>query len=228
MSKYVCTVCGFVYDEEAGIPDKGIAPGTKWQDLPENWVCPLCGAAKAEFKMQQDDKARIGGHSLHGVTIQEDGEKMETLQELAFGEISTLCSNLEKGCEKQYLAEEAALFHELAEYYKSRNKTDVEYAVSDLLGAVSRDLSGNYPEALAAAAVKYDRGALRALVWGEKATRILSSLLKRYESEKNEFLENAQVYVCDICGFVYIGDEAPEICPVCKVPRIKINPLQRR
>ena len=52
MAKYVCTVCGFVYDEAKGIPEAGIKPGTKWEDLPEDWTCPLCGATKAEFKKQ--------------------------------------------------------------------------------------------------------------------------------------------------------------------------------
>ncbi len=44
-----CSVCGFVYDEAEGYPDAGIAPGTKWEDLPEDFVCPLCGAGKDMF-----------------------------------------------------------------------------------------------------------------------------------------------------------------------------------
>lgn len=47
--KYVCNLCGYVYDEELGAPDEGIAPGTKWEDVPADWVCPLCGAGKDEF-----------------------------------------------------------------------------------------------------------------------------------------------------------------------------------
>ena len=47
--KYVCTVCGYVYDEEVGDPENGIAPGTKFQDLPESFVCPLCGVGKDMF-----------------------------------------------------------------------------------------------------------------------------------------------------------------------------------
>ena len=50
MAKYVCTVCGFVYDEEAGYPEGGIAPGTKWEDVPADWVCPLCSAGKDQFE----------------------------------------------------------------------------------------------------------------------------------------------------------------------------------
>lgn len=47
--KYVCDVCGYIYDETAGDLDNGIAPGTKWEDLPEDFVCPLCGVGKDEF-----------------------------------------------------------------------------------------------------------------------------------------------------------------------------------
>jgi len=50
MEKYVCTVCGYIYDEKEGVPEEGIAPGTKWEDIPEDWVCPLCGASKEEFE----------------------------------------------------------------------------------------------------------------------------------------------------------------------------------
>ncbi len=49
MKKYVCDICGYVYDEAAGDPDHGIAPGTKWEDVPEDYVCPLCGVGKDNF-----------------------------------------------------------------------------------------------------------------------------------------------------------------------------------
>ena len=50
MNKYVCSICGYVYDEEAGDPENGIEPGTKWEDLPDDWACPLCGAGKDMFE----------------------------------------------------------------------------------------------------------------------------------------------------------------------------------
>jgi len=50
MDKYVCTLCGFEYDEENGIPEENIAPGTKWGDVPEDFECPDCGAAKDMFE----------------------------------------------------------------------------------------------------------------------------------------------------------------------------------
>ncbi len=49
MKKYVCDVCGWVYDPAVGDPDNGIAPGTAFEDIPDDWVCPLCGVGKDEF-----------------------------------------------------------------------------------------------------------------------------------------------------------------------------------
>lgn len=50
MKKYVCTVCGYIYDEKTGCPDQGIAPGTKWEDVPDDFVCPECGVGKDLFE----------------------------------------------------------------------------------------------------------------------------------------------------------------------------------
>ena len=50
--KYLCELCGYVYDEEKGDPENGIAPGTKWEDVPDDFVCPLCGVPKDEFVEQ--------------------------------------------------------------------------------------------------------------------------------------------------------------------------------
>jgi rubredoxin-NAD+ reductase len=50
MKKYVCEVCGWEYDEAVGDPEHGIAPGTKFEDLPEDFECPLCGVGKDQFE----------------------------------------------------------------------------------------------------------------------------------------------------------------------------------
>lgn len=52
MEKYVCTVCGYIYDPELGDPDSGVAPGTKWEDVPDDWECPVCGASKDDFEKE--------------------------------------------------------------------------------------------------------------------------------------------------------------------------------
>ena len=49
--KYMCVVCGWIYDEELGAPEDGIAPGTSWQDVPADWQCPDCGAGRDDFDM---------------------------------------------------------------------------------------------------------------------------------------------------------------------------------
>ena len=51
MKKYQCIVCGWIYDEALGWVDDGIAPGTKWEEIPDDWTCPDCGVSKADFEM---------------------------------------------------------------------------------------------------------------------------------------------------------------------------------
>jgi rubredoxin len=52
MDKYVCNVCGYVYDPEEGDPENGVDPGTAFKDIPDDWVCPICGAPKDEFSKE--------------------------------------------------------------------------------------------------------------------------------------------------------------------------------
>ena len=53
MKKWECVVCGFIYDEAVGIPDEGIPAGTKWEDIPDDWLCPDCHVGKSDFEMKQ-------------------------------------------------------------------------------------------------------------------------------------------------------------------------------
>jgi rubredoxin len=52
MDKYVCVICDYVYDPAEGDPENGVAPGTKFEDLPDDWLCPVCGAPKSDFEKQ--------------------------------------------------------------------------------------------------------------------------------------------------------------------------------
>ncbi|HHX18958.1 MAG TPA: rubredoxin [Clostridiaceae bacterium] len=54
MKKYICDMCGYIYDPEMGDPDNGVAPGTPFEDIPDEWVCPLCGVPKSEFSLHED------------------------------------------------------------------------------------------------------------------------------------------------------------------------------
>ena len=58
MSRYRCTVCGYIYDPEKGDPDSGIEPGTSFQKLPDSWVCPICGATKDQFEEVEYSEAK--------------------------------------------------------------------------------------------------------------------------------------------------------------------------
>jgi len=222
MAKYVCSVCGFVYDEAKGIPEAGIAPGTRWEDLPEDWVCPICGATKAEFEKQGESAAPAEKKSKPIIGEQTDMQQLSPL------EISALCSNLARGCEKQYKPEETALFNELAGYFKTASAPAKDPDFNKLIALIEKDLEEGFPIANTVASDVKDRGALRALVWSEKVTRILKSLLTRYQKEGEAMLQNTGVYVCTICGFVYIGDTPPDICPVCKVPNWKFEKVEGR
>ncbi|MBT3879642.1 MAG: rubredoxin [Candidatus Scalindua sp.] len=53
MTRYVCNICSYVYDPEVGDPDAGVEPGTKFEDLPDDWVCPECGAIKEQFDKEE-------------------------------------------------------------------------------------------------------------------------------------------------------------------------------
>lgn len=222
MRKFMCSVCGYFYEVEKGIPESGIAPGTGWEDLPDDWVCPICGASKAEFAKQGEAAASEEKKPIAVVASSADSKEMSPL------EMSALCTNLARGCEKQYKPEEAALFSELAGYFNTASAPAENPDMNKLIAMIEKDLAEGFPYANAAASAAGDRGALRALVWGEKVTRIAKSLLARYRKEGEAMFGNTGVYVCTICGFIYIGDAPPEICPVCKVPNWKIEKVEGR
>ena len=97
MKQMICSICSYTYDESVGIPDAGIAPGTKWEDLPEDWKCPWCGAGKDAFREKQEAVS---------VSAEQQVQKPHVEKELSAVEMSIICSNLARGCEKQYLPEE--------------------------------------------------------------------------------------------------------------------------
>lgn len=222
MKRYTCLVCGYVYDEAKGSPESGVAPGTPWDKLPPNWVCPLCGATKAEFKEQTADpvQERKPKPEMTELTTADD--------ELTPLEMSALCSNLARGCEKQYKFEQAQLFSELAEYFKGQAQPTQNPDFDKLLSAVEEDLETGFPYAQAVATELKDRGALRALAWSEKVTRILKSLLTRCKTEGDAMFKDKEVYVCTICGYIHVGDTLPELCPICKVANWKLDKVEGR
>lgn len=221
MRKIVCSVCGYVFDDAVGDPNAGVAPGTKWEDLPDSWVCPVCGATKDEFRPQVADVKPAA------IAASPAERHSEDLRELTALEKSALCSNLARGCEKQYKPEEARLFSELAAYFKAAAAPAEGADYSQLTALIEKDLDEGIPEANTVSSEAKDRGALRALVWNERVTRILKSLLARYGGG-NALPDDVGVFVCTICGFVYVGKNPPDLCPVCKVPGWKFEKVEGR
>lgn len=209
--KYVCQICGYVYDDA-----KEKVP---FAELPDDWKCPLCGAAKSDFKPEAN------GDEKKVVTAIEPMEA--DLEKLSAGQLAALCSNLARGCEKQYKQEEADLFKQLADYFTAVVPAVNDASVEKLAKELQTD-ADNYAAVRATADANADRGAARVCVWGEKVTRMLSSLVNRYLNEGEAMLKDTNIWVCTTCGFVYIGDTPPELCPVCKVPDWKFEKIEGR
>lgn len=150
------------------------------------------------------------------------------MRQLSAGELSAVCSNLARGCEKQYKEQEATLFREIADYLSAAQTPVPDPSLDKLLDLVRQDLREGYPSLSAAAVAVDDRGTQRICVWGEKVTRMLESLLSRYQKDGEAFLKDTQVWVCTVCGFIYVGDNPPQLCPVCKVPAWKFEKIEGR
>ena len=206
MKKYRCTICGYIYDESK--------ENVKFSDLPEDWKCPLCGAPKNLFEEIVEDNQTVEVTKETEV-ITEDND----LRELSNDEIAYICSNLAKACDKQYLEEEKGLYLELFEYFKSKDINNG--SINNLVEMFNNDTNllndafnivNNYD----------DSGAKRVLTWATKTNNIINSIIKNYSVKGIEYIKNNKIWVCDICGFVFIGDVPPHVCPICKVPNFKI------
>lgn len=121
-----------------------------------------------------------------------------------------------------------AWFRQLADYFAAIAPAASEAEAAQLAALLRADLQKAYPAVRAAAQAQGDRGTLRACTWGEKVTRMLLSLLDQYQEDGGAFLRDTPIWICTICGFVYVGDTPPEICPVCKVPGWKFSTVEGR
>ena len=206
--KYQCTICGYVYDDEK--------ENVPFDELSNDWRCPLCGELKSDFKKISDSKddtlAKVNTEPIH-----------YDMEKLSVGALSVVFSNLARGSEKQYKGKQEELFKKLSAYFKEIAPKTAEANEAKLSELVLANIDEGYPGLKSVAQSENDRGTQRICVWGEKVTRMVSSLLARYEKEGESFLENTEVWVCSVCGFIYVGDEAPKLCPVCKVPDWKFD-----
>lgn len=206
MKKYRCKICDYIYDDAK--------EEVKFENLPDSWICPLCGAPKNLFEEIKEEHENIKNNAVEKEDTHED------LRELSDEEVAYICLNLAKGCEKQYLEEEQNLFKEIANSYLKKISTK-EGSLNDVKNLIKQDTS-LLENAMATANQYQDRGAKRVINWASKTTNLISSILERYEKEGTDFIKKNKIWVCDICGFIYIGEKAPETCPICKVPSFKI------
>lgn len=204
MKKYRCVICGYIYDETK--------EKVKFEDLPDDWTCPLCGSPKSAFEEVievEPQKEEI---------VEEEEE--DDLRSLTNEEITYICSNLAKACEKEYKEEEQNLFAELATYFEEKTK-EVPGTIEEIK-KTNKQEQKDIEQAMKIADENSDRGAKRVLTWATKTSNMMKIILENYEKKGLDYIKNTKIWVCDICGFIYIGEEPPKVCPVCKVPSFKI------
>lgn len=207
--RYVCSICGYVYDES----QEQVA----FSQLPDSWVCPICKADQSLFVGEEKEKETINLNvSWNDPIVYSTGEE------------AAICSNLARGCEKQYKDEEMKLFQMLSDYLTSKMEEETEINLKTMEQMLQQDLSQHYPALHHQAEEIEDRGTQRICVWGEKVTGILHSLLMRYQQSQGLFLRDTDIWVCSVCGFVFVGDNPPDLCPVCKVPAWKFEKIEGR
>lgn len=197
MAKFICSVCGYIHE--------GNEP-------PE--VCPVCGAPKSMFKPVVEKAAEE--KPVAKITPVTEGEYTPL-------EMSALFSNLANTAEKQYRPDERDLFLKLAAFYKEAAVSRENPSMKDLDSRLTEDVNKNFAAAKSVASDAHDRGALRALVWSEKVSLMQSALVSQYLEKGDALLAGKKIFVCPICGFISIGEEAPVKCPVCSVPAWKFE-----
>lgn len=215
MKKYICTICGYVHDEES----LGL-----FSELDDSYTCPHCGAPKELFiEKEEKEESKKDKPEIETTTIS-TSELPEDFKKLSNAEINAILLNLARGCEKQYMEKESKLFKNIATAFKPENNNE-DFKLSNLIELVEKDLNSNLPIARKEAELTKDRGALRAITWNEKVTFILKTLLDKYNNIGEDLINNTSIYVCTICGFIFIGNDLPTICPICKVPNNKFEKI---
>ena len=138
--------------------------------------------------------------------------------------LSVIFSNIAKAAGKQQLSEKEGLFNALANKFRTPESEEGEF--QDFKDLINKDLSSNYPELQSKAEKVGARGVLRAIRWGQKVSTLQKSLVDRYTAKGEALTENKELYVCEACGFIYLGMKVPEICPVCKAPKSRFSSIK--
>ena len=215
--RYVCSVCGYVYDEAR--------EKTAFSDLPDSWKCPVCKAAKAAF-VPEAPKEGLSLRQSPCCSGMNTVSEEEHFTKLSVGQLAALCSNLARGCEKQYRGKKrlcSPAWRSTLPRVRRRIRRPPWKPFLPLWQRTSKKaipLSVQPPTPL--------RQGTKRSVYGRKGHKDAAFLLSQYESEGEAFLRDTPVWVCSVCGFVYVGGEPPEICPVCKVPSWKFDQIEGR
>jgi rubrerythrin len=133
-------------------------------------------------------------------------------------------SNLAKASQKQQVSSAAADFDRLAQLHAGAPVEGASF--ESLREDLAADLADHYPRVTEIGSQVSDRGALRAAKWGEKVTAAQRSVIDRYLSKGEAILEGKAIYVCEACGFIFLGADPPPICPACKAPRTRFSPVK--
>ncbi|MCI5196790.1 MAG: hypothetical protein D3919_11320 [Candidatus Electrothrix sp. AW5] len=198
--EYKCGICS--YQLEAG---------KRPEDLDEDWTCPVCHAKKEAL-------VKVVAQPEVKVVLDPDLPK-----NLSSGQLSALFGNLAKGCDKQNRTDEQVLLQILADYYKGILTTCSGKGYNELESLLAENMDEDFHAAMTEAKTFGDRGALRALTWGERTSHMISSLLKNKAESLDKIRQGQSVYVCQICGYVVVHDKVLERCPVCGAPNHKIE-----
>jgi len=148
---------------------------------------------------------------------------------------SAVFSNLAKACEKQLRPREAELCWKISGYFDGEVPAQApgggalqDARPMDLVDFGARcasDESNHFAATKEAAEGADDRGALRMAVWGSKVNAIQKSVAERSAKLGETLLQDKSIFVCEACGFIFIGQEAPEVCPVCKAPSFRFSKI---
>ncbi len=135
--------------------------------------------------------------------------------------LTVIFSNLQKAADRQQKYAAAESLGMLSSIYDEGSSELKDYA--ELKDLLVDELAEDYPSLQASAEDVGDRGVLRALKWGQKVTTLQKSLVDRYVSKGDQLLEGKSLFVCEACGFIFLGTSVPDICPVCKAPSSRFS-----
>ena len=213
--KYICSICGYVYDETS--------EGTAFADLPDSWsvrsagLQRICSAPRRKLKQRLNRHIRIPQLPDHlSMSIRIMPEKICISSP---PENFPPCARIWPGdARNSTKMKKPVCFARLPLTSRRLHRTEPDGDLTHLLSLFENDLTIGYPAVQSAAQTTGDRGTQRVCVWGQKVTVILNSLVQRYQREGSAFLRNTQIWVCSVCGFAYVGDTPPELCPYAKFP----------